>query len=142
MAEQTGRGIIDSNNRILEEVLDKPAFKEGLRLVLMNIDPQNSPRLVRTILGTDVEVPLAIVGALPALANAVILALDELIIQVREKFPPVLLADIVESLLNEIDPESLARVMAGAKDLSELLSPVFRAAWTAAQQQQQHKEEK
>lgn len=142
MAEQTGTGIIDSNNRILEEVLGKPAFKEGLRLVLMNIDPQNSPRLVRTILGTDVEVPLAIVGALPALANAVILALDELLLQVREKFPPVLLADIVESLLNEIDRETLARVMAGAKDLNELLSPVFSAAWTAAQQQQQHKEEK
>jgi hypothetical protein len=135
MAEYEGRGIIDSQSRILGELLEKTAFKDGLRHFLRNIDPENSPNLVRTFLGKDIEVALALMSALPALANAVILALDELISQVREKFPPALLAAFVQSLLEDIDRESLARVMKEAKDLGEDLSPVFEAVWKASDEQ-------
>jgi hypothetical protein len=135
MAEYEGRGIIDSQSRILGELLEKTAFKDGLRHFLRNIDPENSPNLVRTFLGKDIEVALALMRALPALANAVILALDELISQVREKFPPALLAAFVQSLLEDIDRESLARVMKEAKDLGEDLSPVFEAVWKASDEQ-------
>jgi len=136
MAEYTGRGIIDSQSRILEELLEKTAFKDGLRHILNNIDPENSPQLVRTLLGRDIEVTLALMSSLPALANAVILALDELISQVQEKFPPALLNDFVQALLEDIDKVALARVMTGAKDLGDQLSPVFTAVWKAADQQE------
>jgi len=135
MAEHEGRGIIDAQSRILEELLDKTAFKDGLRHFLRNIDPENSPKLVRAFLGKDIEVTLALVAALPELINALILALDELISQVREKFPPALLKDFVQSLLDDIDREALSRVMTGTKELGDQLTPVFREALKAAHEQ-------
>ena len=134
MAEYKGRGIIDSQSRILGELLEKTAFKDGLRHILNNIDPENSPQLVRTFLGKDIEVTLALMATLPALANVVILALDELISQVQDKFSPALLTDFTQSLLDEIDQVALARVMTGAKDLGDQLSPVFKAAWKTIQE--------
>ncbi len=131
MTEHAGRGIIESKSRIIEELLEKTAFKDSLRLFLRNIDPENSPQLVRTILGKDVEVPLALVGVLPAIANCIIRAVEELIIQVNEKFPPPLLAGFVESLLEEIDKEALERAIANAKVLADDLAPVFKEAWKA-----------
>ncbi|HOO45108.1 MAG TPA: hypothetical protein PLM29_02685 [Deltaproteobacteria bacterium] len=135
MAYHEARGIIDSKRRILEEILGKTAFKDSLRHFLNNLDPENSPQLVRTIMSRDVEVPLALAAVVPVLANAVILGLDEAITQVKDKFPPALLNDFVQSLLEDIDRESLAHLMAGVKELSEQLSPVFRAAWDAADEQ-------
>ena len=135
MAEHKGRGIIDAQSRILEELFDKTAFKDGLRHFLRNIDPENSPKLVRTLLGKDIEVTLALMAALPELINALILALDELISQVRVKFPPALLNDFVRSLLDDIDREALTRVMTGTKELGDQLSPVFREALKAAHEQ-------
>jgi len=134
MTEHTGRGIIESQSRIIAELLEKTSFKEGLRLFLRNIDPENSPQLVRTILGKDVEVPLALMGALPSIANCLIRAIEELIIQVSEKFPPPLLAGFMESLLEEIDKEALARTITNAKGLAEDLTPVFQAAWKAIEE--------
>ena len=134
MTEHTGRGVIESQSRIISELLEKTAFKEGLRLFLRNIDPENSPQLVRTILGKDVEVPLALMGALPSIANCLIRAIEELIIQVSEKFPPPLLAGFMESLLEEIDKEALARTITNAKGLAEDLAPVFQAAWKAIEE--------
>ena len=135
MAYHEARGIIDSKRRILEEILGKTAFKDSLRHFLNNLDPENSPQLVRTIMSRDVEVPLALAAVVPVLANAVILGLDEAITQVKDKFPPALLNDFVQSLLEDIDRESLAHLMAGVKELSEQLSPVFKAAWAAADEQ-------
>ena len=134
MAEHEGRGIIDAQSRILEELLDKTAFKDGLRQFLRNIDPENSPKLVRTLLGKDIEVTLALMAALPELLNVFILALDELISQVKEKFPPALLNDFVRSLLDDIDQETLARAITGAKELGDQLSPVFKEALKAARE--------
>ena len=136
MAEYTGKGIIDSQSRIIEELLEKTAFKDGLRHILNNIDPENSPQLVRTLLGKDIEVTLAIMSVLPALANALILAIDEMISQIQEKFSPALLADLTQSLLDDIDKVALARIMSGAKDLGDQLSPVFKAALKAVHEQE------
>ena len=135
MTEIEARGIIDSKRRIIEELLEKTAFKDSLRLFLRNIDPENTPQLIRSLLSKDIEVTLALMSSLPALANVVILALDELISQVREKFTPALLNDFVESLLDDIDRESLAHLMKGSKELSDQLSPVFKALWKAVDEQ-------
>ena len=131
MEENTNTGIIESRSKVMEELLTKTAFKDSLRLFLKNIDPEASPQLVRTLLGTDIEVPLAIVGSLPAIANGFIRAGMELVVQVRGKFPPPLLASFVESLFQDIDKETLAGLIREIKDLGKDLAPVFQAALKA-----------
>jgi hypothetical protein len=83
------------------------------------------------MLGTDIEVPLAMVGALPAIANCFIKAGMELVVQVRGKFPPPLLASFVESLFQDIDKETLAGLIKEIKDLGKDLAPVFQTALKA-----------
>jgi len=134
MERQNTRGIIDAQSRILEELLGKTAFKDGLRSLLRNIDPENSPKLIRALMGKDIEVPLAIVSALPAIANCFIRIADELLVEVRGKFPPPLLAGFVASLLDEIDKEALARAVANSRGLAEDLTPVFQAAMKALEE--------
>lgn len=118
------RGLTDMGSRILDKLLSKTAFKDDLRALLRNIDPENSPLLVRTLLEKDPEVPLAIVCALPAIANCFIKAAEELLTRIQSQYPPALLQGFVRSLMQEVDRESLARVAARAKQLGEDLSPV------------------
>ncbi len=129
MEERSNIGFIETRSRIIGELLEKTAFKDSLRLFLKNIDPNSSAELVRTLLGKDIEVPLALAGALPVIANCFIKAGHELIVQVRDKFSPALLAGFVESLLDEIDKETLARLIAESRALGNDLAPVFLAAW-------------
>ena len=133
MEEHANRGFIEAKANVLGELLDKTAFKDGLRLFLKNIDAENSTMLVRTLLGRDIEVPLAVMGALPSLANAFIRAACELIVQVREKFPAPLLASFVESLLSDLDKDDLAQLVAEVNDLAADIGPVFKAAWKSVQ---------
>ncbi|HNY64588.1 MAG TPA: hypothetical protein PKM41_04065 [Deltaproteobacteria bacterium] len=130
MKESTNRGIIDSGSRVMDELLRKTAFKDSLRHLLQNIDPQSAPQLVRVLMGRDIEVPFSILCSLPAVANSLILMVDELIRQIREMFPDPLLNDFMESLLNEIDYQALARILEGTKKLSEAMSPAFQGALT------------
>ncbi|MGD0821711.1 MAG: hypothetical protein ABSA71_13320 [Desulfomonilia bacterium] len=141
MEENTNTGFIESKSRVLDELLAKTAFKDSLRLFLKSIDPGNSPHLVRTLLGRDIEVPLAVAGALPVLANCFIKAGHELIVQIREKFPPPLLASFVESLLDEIDKETLADLIAEARELKNDLAPLFIAVWQVIQDRAARREE-
>jgi hypothetical protein len=134
MEESTNTGLIESRSRVLEELFAKTAFKDSLRLFLKSIDPDSSPQLVRTLLGTDIEVPLAVVGALPAIANCFIKAGMELIVQVRGKFPTPLLSGFVESLLQDIDNETLVRLITEIRDLVKDLEPVFQAALRAMEE--------
>lgn len=123
MNSHTSRGLLDMESRVLDRLLSKTAFKDNLRALLRNIDPENSPRLVRTLLEKDPEVPLAIVCALPDIANCFIKAAEELLTRIQSQYPPALLQAFARSLLMEVDRESLARVAAMAKELSEDLSP-------------------
>ncbi len=129
MEERSNMGYIETRSRILDELLEKTAFKDSLRLFLKNIDPNSCVELVRTLLGKDIEVPLALTGALPVIANCFIRAGHELIVQVRDKFSPELLASLVESLLDEIDKDTLAQLIAESRALGNDLAPVFLAAW-------------
>jgi hypothetical protein len=127
MEENTNTGFIESRSRVMEELLTKTAFKDSLRLFLKNINPDASPQLVRTLLGTDIEVPLSVVGSLPAAANCFIKAGMELVVQVRGKFSPPLLASFVESLLEDVDKETLACLITEIKDLVKDLAPAFQS---------------
>jgi len=141
MTSQANRGIIDAGNRVLGQVLAKTSFKDNLRTLLMNIDPENAPALIRTFLGKDVEVPLAIVSALPSVVNAFIAMADEFARQLNEKFPEPLLQGFAASLVNEIDLKTLASAQEGITRLVHILMPVFLEVKTQLEEKQGCKKE-
>lgn len=126
MNESVNTGFMERRRKVIEEALGRPSFKDSLRLFLKDIDPGAGPELVRTILGKDVEVPLAVVSSLPSLANLFIRAGLELITQVRSNYPSPMLAGMVAALLRDVDTETLAGLMAGMKELGRDLGPVWQ----------------
>jgi len=126
--EQANKGVVDLIDRILKELLKKPGFKNAIRTILQNIDPESMRSLVRTSMWEDPEMFLAILGAIPATINAVITGLDELIIQLRTKFSPELLHDFVKSLVISIDKKTLKNVIENGKGLSKELLEVAEKA--------------
>ncbi len=135
MDEAANTGLIEGRTRVAEELLASASFKDSLRLFLRNIDPEAGPGLVRTILGKDPEVPLAVTGALPVIANCFIKIAAELVVQVRRTYPPPLLAGMVESLLEDVDRQTLACLIHDLRDLGSDLAPVFGAFAKAVEEQ-------
>ncbi len=123
------RGLIDASARSLNDLLERPIFKDTLRAIFSNIDPDSSRDLVKAALWHDPEVFLAFLGVLPDIANAIIKAVDEFFIQLKEKFPPKLLNEFVESMIHDIDRESARRGLDNLKNLLNDLSPAFKKTW-------------
>jgi len=126
MNANQNRGVIDTTNRMLAYLLNKPAFKENLRIVLKNIDPESSPELVKTLLWQDIEVSLGLLGALPDVANSLIRAIDEVLVQINDKFTPELLAGFIGSLLDEIDAVRLQHIIQNLQPLVRDISPLLK----------------
>jgi hypothetical protein len=126
MNESASTGFPENRKKILEEALGQPSFKDSLRLFLKDIDPEAGPGLVRTILGKDIEVPLAVVSSLPAMANFLIRAAMELVTQVRSKYPAQMLAGMVQALLQDVDRETLASLVTEMKQLGRDLAPAWQ----------------
>ena len=129
MSEEQSRTKADS---ILSEILKKPGFKDDVRDALKSIDPDAGRELVKTFLWQDLEFSLGLMGSLPAIANTIIRAIDELILQVNEKYPVELLKGFADSLLKDIDTESLGRALKNARPMIDALSPIFKKAWQDA----------
>lgn len=110
MSDDHNRGIIDATNRIMVVLLKSPTFKSNVKSVLNSIDPDNARELARTILWEDPEIVLSLMGAVPSLANSMIRFLDEIILQVREKFSPELLHDFLGTILQDVDRETIKRI--------------------------------
>jgi hypothetical protein len=110
MSVENNRGIIDAVNRIAKVLLQRPAFKENVRSVLNAVDPDSARELARTMVWEDPEIVLSLMGAVPSLANSMIRFLDEMILQVREKFPPELLHEFLEEIIGEFDKEAIQSV--------------------------------
>jgi hypothetical protein len=126
MPEEHSRIKADS---ILSEILKKPGFKDDVRDALRSIDPDAGRELVKTFLWQDFEFSLGLMGGLPAIANTIIRAFDELLIQVNEKYPLELLRGFTDSLLKDIDTESLGRALENARPVIDALGPLFKKAW-------------
>ncbi len=122
------RGLIDAANRTLEELLSRPVFKDSLRSMIKNIDPESTRRLVNTIMWKDQEVFLALLGSIPLVANTLITALDELLAQMDQKFTPELLKGFTESILADIDLKKALSVVSRLQDLFKELSPALNKA--------------
>jgi hypothetical protein len=78
--------------------------------MLNGVDPDNARELARTIIWEDPEIILSLMGAVPSLANSMIRFLDEIILQVREKFPPELLHEFLSEIMKEFDGEAIRSV--------------------------------
>jgi hypothetical protein len=117
-AVKTDKGVIDLADRILKELLKKPAFKDGVRTLLINIDPTSSRQLVRTLLWQDPEFFLTLLGALPPLVNTAISGIDELLIQLREKMSPQFLHDFLVSMASSVDRDALENIVRNGKGLA------------------------
>jgi hypothetical protein len=126
--EEAKNGVIDLTDRILKELLRKPWFKDNIRTILQNIDPESSRSLVRTFMWKDPELFLALLGAIPAVANAFIKGIDELLIQLKEKFSPELLHDFVKSIVLEIDRKTIENIIQNGKGLTMQLWQVAEEA--------------
>jgi len=119
--EEANKGVIDLADRVLKELLKKPGFKEGVRTVLQNIDPEASRRLVRTMMWQDPEFFLGLLGAVPSIVNSLIQCIDELLIQLNEKFSPQLLHDFIKSLVFSLDKDTLESIVRNGKVLANEL---------------------
>jgi hypothetical protein len=126
MDERQDMGMIENRRRMVEELLARTTFKDSLRLFLKDIDPEAGPGLIRTIMGKDIEVPLAVVSTLPAIANFLIKAGMELAVQVRSKYPAPMLAGMVEALLQDVDKETLANLITEIGALGRDLAPALK----------------
>jgi len=125
MTDPTDKGLIDAVDRVLSQLLQSVAVKNGIRITLNNLDPAAARRLVRTILWQDAEFGLSLMAAAPALGNALIYLVDELTDQINDKYPPEMLADYLETVLSEIDRDALDRARQKAAAMITSLTPVI-----------------
>ncbi|MCX5849838.1 MAG: hypothetical protein NTW65_10355 [Deltaproteobacteria bacterium] len=125
--EEANKGVIDLTDRVLKELLKKPGFKEGVRTLLQNIDPESSRRLVRTMMWQDPEFFLGVLGAVPSIVNSLAQCIDEMLIQLNEKFSPQLLHDFMKSIFISLDKNTLESIVRNGKVLATEL-------WTVAEE--------
>jgi len=116
--EEANKGVIDLTDRVLKELLRKPGFKEGVRMVLQNVDPESSRKLVRTFMWQDPEFFLGVLGAVPSIVNSLTQGVDELLIQLNEKFSPQLLHDFIKSMVLSLDKKTLESIVRNVKVLA------------------------
>ena len=116
--EEANKGVIDLTDRVLKELLKKPGFKEGVRTVLQNVDPESSRRLVRTFMWQDPEFFLGVLGAVPSIVNSLTQGVDELLIQLNQKFSPQLLHDFIKSIVLSLDKKTLESIVRNGKVLA------------------------
>ena len=108
MSEPTGarKGIIDGTHRVLRELLDSPRFRQSVRILLGELDPENTPDLVRTLLSRDPELMLSALSASPQVANVAIWGARTFLAEL-DKFTPDLLAGFLTQMAHEVQAEQL-----------------------------------
>ena len=116
--EEANKGVIDLTDRVFKELLKKPGFKEGVRTVLQNIDPESSRSLVRTMMWQDPEFFLGVLGAIPPIINSLTQGVDEVLIQLNEKFSPHMLHDFIKSIVLSLDKKTLESIVRNGKVLA------------------------
>lgn len=116
--EEANKGVIDLTDRVLKELLKKPGFKEGVRTVLQNIDPESSRKLVQTMMWQDPEFFLGVLGSVPSIVNALSQCADELLGQFNEKFSPQLRHDFMKSIVLSLDKKTLESIVRNGKVLA------------------------
>lgn len=95
--------------RVIREVVRTPAFREIIRLNLMDIEPQAARETVRTLLAEDAELSLGLAASSPQAINYMVEALLELGRQVR-RYPTKMREEYLGQVLDEIDQDRLQEI--------------------------------
>jgi hypothetical protein len=101
-------GWVDAGRRILARLLASDRFRDDLRLILGQIDPDEVPGLVQTALWTDAALAMDLLGALPRAANVAI-EFAQAMAEQLDRFPPALLGAVVTDNLARIRFHTLGR---------------------------------
>lgn len=127
-------GIIDAADRVARELIRTPAFKERVRLLLNALDPGSAPGLIRTLMWSDPDFFLSLIGALPGLINICIHGGKELLEQLGG-VPPAMLSGLVAEFIGRLDGEALGALATRGAELSlSLEGPAgapLRESWSA-----------
>ena len=102
--ETPRQGWLEAATRITGQLLRSARARDNLRLILNHVDAHNAAELVRVALQTDPEVPMAVLGAAPRAANALIEASRELAAQVAAK-PRALVREAGRTLWEQVAVE-------------------------------------
>ena len=140
MDNRQDTGILENQTNVAEELLASTSFKDSLRLFLKNIDPESGPALVRTLMGKDVEVPMAVMSAMPLIANCLIKIAMEMVVQIR-KYPAPLLTGMTQSMLQDVDRETLVQLIREIQELGKDMAPVLRAFSESLEEQSSKEKE-
>lgn len=119
------RGVLDAAERILGHFIDRPGVKNAAKRLVNDLDPESSRALMRTALWRDPDLLFTAVGAVPKVVNSLITAADELLVQVESKLTPTMRSELTRALLDDIDWETLERVLDRGRSLRRELSPLF-----------------
>lgn len=114
--EGTG-GWFDLGARVAGRLLKSPRFRRDVEIVRDHVDPDEAPGLVRTLLWTDPGLSLSLVTAAPAVLNAGIEALREVVVQLEGMPRPA-----IKEFLDETVPRVRARALGEAAGRSVLLA--------------------
>jgi len=111
MSEAAGekKGVIEGASRILRELLRTPRFRNTLRILLNELDPENAPLLVRTLREEDPVLFLNLLSVSPAFANAVLGCVHELLQQLLS-FPEGLPASFFSGTLQDVEAARLGEI--------------------------------
>lgn len=123
------QGLVKMTGTVAERLIESPNFKENIKALLRNIDPEESPELARTLLWKDPELTLAMLGALPVILNTLIRFVDETLKEVNDKFSPELLRGFMQSLADDIDKDAMRRIIQNGSVMYAALAPVFIELW-------------
>lgn len=103
-------GPIEGTSRVLRELLRTPNFKKAVRMLISELDPENTALLVRTLMWEDPEFFLGLMGAAPSIMNAGVEGSLEMVRQLST-FPPPLLAGFLAGTVEQLDGELLGEAI-------------------------------
>ncbi|NLA04283.1 MAG: hypothetical protein GX881_01040 [Firmicutes bacterium] len=127
-------GLIDAADRVLQELVKSPKFKEKVGLLLRSLDSHSAPGLIQTLVWADPVFFLSIIGAAPEMINICIRGGDELLAQL-EKLPPAVLGGFLAEFIDRLDGEAagsaISRGLSLYRNVANLKDEPFKESWTA-----------
>lgn len=113
MTEETApkSGVIEGTSRVLRELMRTPRFRQTLRILLRELDPENVPALVRAVREEDPELFLSLLAKAPSFANIGIEGARELLSHIAA-FPPDLLFSFLAEMADDLNGERLGETAA------------------------------
>ncbi len=125
-------GVIEGTSRVLRELMRTPRFRQTIRILLRELDPENVPALIRSIREEDPEMFLSLLASTPTFANIGIEGAKDILSYITALQPELfysfvaeMAADLNAERMGETAALTLVLFLRIAKDKDEGL---FKAA--------------